>query len=67
MKSGEKAVALSNNLSFDMVLDRTCGRLRERQVQYSIRRIQNLEKRLAALERELDGLVILQTQRDALT
>jgi hypothetical protein len=60
MKSGEKAVALSNNLSFDMVLDRTCGRLWERQVQYSIRRIRNLEERLVALERELDALVSFQ-------
>jgi hypothetical protein len=44
--------------SFDVVLDRTCSRLWERKIQYSMRQIQDLEDRLAELERELDGLVI---------
>ena len=43
-----------SDLTFDTLLDETCERLLDRQVKYSIERIHELEKRLDALERELD-------------
>ena len=44
--------------SFSSVVDETCERLMERQIQYSIRRIQEMKDRLAALEQELDIFLI---------
>jgi hypothetical protein len=58
MKSGENPVLLSDDVSFADVLDETFDRLWEWKVQYSIRRIQDMNERLTDLERELDGLVI---------
>jgi hypothetical protein len=58
MKSGENPVMLSGGAAFAEVLDETFGRLWQWKVQYSIRRIQDMEERLTDLERELDGLVI---------
>jgi hypothetical protein len=40
--------------SFEAVLDRTCERLWEKKVQYSIKRIQELEVKLHDMEDELD-------------
>ncbi|MDR1239984.1 MAG: hypothetical protein LBK27_07710 [Treponema sp.] len=62
MNSGENPVPLVSGLSFDMVLDRTCSRLWERKIQYSMRQIQDMEERLAGLERELDGMAALWNQ-----
>ena len=42
--------------SFDTVLDTTCRRLWERHIQYSIRRIGEMEEELNSLERTLDEL-----------
>jgi len=41
--------------SFETILDTTCKQLRERHIQYSIRRIQELEEDLARLEKELEA------------
>jgi len=43
--------------SFSAVLDTTCQRLWERHVQYSIRRIREMEEELKLLERELDEII----------
>ena len=43
--------------SFDAVLDTTCERLRESQIQDSIRRIREMEEELKGLERELDEIM----------
>ena len=40
--------------SFQAVLDTACDRLRERQVQYSIRRIREMEAELDGLAKTLD-------------
>ena len=40
--------------SFEAVLDATCERLWERHVQYSIRRIREMEEELNAIEKALD-------------
>jgi hypothetical protein len=60
MIPGEKPLTLSNMFSFEEVLDQTCDRLWDKKVQYSMRRIQEMEDYLDKLERELDALV----QRD---
>ena len=54
MASGEKPVITSSRSSFSEVVDEACERLMERQVKYSIRRIQEMGERLDGLERELD-------------
>jgi transposase len=59
MNPGEKSTALSDPLTFATLLDETCDRLWDRQVQYSIRRLRKMERDLADLERELDALVLL--------
>ena len=54
MFSGENPAAVSIHPSFGAVLDAACERLMEWQVEYSIQRINEMEGRLAAMERELD-------------
>ena len=51
---GEKPAAVSDRSSFNEVVDEACERLMERQIKYSIRRIQDMEDRLTEMERELD-------------
>ena len=43
--------------SFEAVLDTTCQRLWERHVQYSIRRIQEMEEELRSIEKALDEFI----------
>ena len=54
--AGQKTVSVSD-LHFNALLDETCERLLDRQVKYSILRIQELERRLGILEQELDELI----------
>ena len=54
MVFGEKPAAVSDKSSFSEVVDEACERLMDRQIKYSIRRIQEMEDRLTELERELD-------------
>ena len=54
MTSGKKSTIVSNKASFNEVLDEACEQLMDRQVRYSIRRIEEMGERLAGLERELD-------------
>ena len=58
MTSGKKPVTVSEKTSFSAVVDKACDRLLDQQARYSIRRIQEMESRLAGLERELDELLI---------
>ena len=52
---GGKVASVSEaDFTFDSLLDETCERLLDRQLKYSIQRIQELEKRLCCLEDELD-------------
>ncbi|MDR0399442.1 MAG: hypothetical protein LBH51_00690 [Treponema sp.] len=57
MISGKDATAVSD-LSFETMLDDVCDRLWDRKVNYSLRRIQEMDALLAALERELDALIL---------
>jgi hypothetical protein len=58
MNTGEKPVSISANAPFSAVVEETCERLMDRQIKYSIRRIHEMESRLAALEQELDEFLI---------
>jgi len=53
----EERAALFSELTFDSILDETCERLLDRQAKYSIQRIQEMEKRLEALECELNDFL----------
>jgi hypothetical protein len=44
--------------SFDEVLDSVCERLEDKQIQYSIQRLRELDFRLAGLEKELDDFLL---------
>ena len=44
----------SGELSFETVLNITCERLREKHIQYSIRRIREMDEELKKFEKELD-------------
>ena len=55
--AGGRAAPVSD-FTFDSMLDETCERLLDRQLLYSIQRIQEMEKRLVRLERELDEFII---------
>jgi len=44
----------SGETSFEVVLDTACERLREKYIQYSIRRIRELDEELQLYEKELD-------------
>ena len=45
--------------SFDDVLDNACEKLWEKQIQYTIRRIREMDDFLASFERELDTFIHL--------
>ena len=47
----------SGETSFEVVLDTACERLREKYVQYSIRRIREMDEELMVYEKELDELI----------
>jgi hypothetical protein len=61
MTFGENPVIISKDASFEMVLDDACERLMDRQIQYSLRRIRELEDRLRCLEQELDEFLLQKT------
>jgi len=54
MTFGKKPAVASGMYSFSEVLDDACGKLMDRQIKYSIRRLADMEERLSDLERELD-------------
>ncbi|MDR2095646.1 MAG: hypothetical protein LBP76_09035 [Treponema sp.] len=53
-------VALASGYSrFQTVLDSACSKLWEKQIQYSIRRIEKLDAELVKLENELDEILFI--------
>lgn len=50
----KKPFVLTEESSFEAMLDTTCERLKEKHVQYSIRRLRELDKELCELEKELE-------------
>jgi len=57
MTYGKKPAAVSDVYNFSDVVDRACEQLMDRQIKYSIRRIQSMDERLAVLEKELDDFL----------
>lgn len=47
----------SREPSFETVLDTACERLREKHIEYTIRRISEMDEELAKLEKELDDFI----------
>jgi DNA-dependent RNA polymerase auxiliary subunit epsilon len=58
MTYGKKPATLSNVYTFSDVVDKACEQLMDSQIKYSIRRIQVMDDRLAALEKELDDFLL---------
>jgi hypothetical protein len=57
MTYGKKPAAVSDAYTFSDVVDHACEQLMDRQIKYSIKRIQMMDERLAALEKELDDFL----------
>jgi len=57
MTYGKKSASVSDVYSFSEVVDKACEQLMDRQIRYSIRRIQIMDERLAELEKELDDFL----------
>ena len=55
----KKPVFLTEEPSFETVLDTTCERLNEKHTQFSIRRIKKMDEELAVLEKELDEFLAI--------
>jgi hypothetical protein len=63
MTLGEKPATVSPVISFDDMLDEVCEKLMDRQIKYSILRIQKMEESLAALEKELDEFLFQKNRK----
>jgi hypothetical protein len=48
---------LTEETSFDAVLDTACERLNEKHIQYSLRRIREMDEVLAGFEKELNDFL----------
>jgi len=57
MTYGKKPASVPDVYSFSEVVDKACEQLMDRQIKYSIRRIQIMDERLAELEKELDDFL----------
>ena len=53
---------LSNDYTFNDVVDKACDGLMDCQIKYSIRKIQEMEEYLCNLERELDTFLNLRME-----
>jgi len=49
--------------TFSSVVDKAFDELKEKQMQHSIRRIQEMEESLFALERELDAFIAMKSDK----
>ncbi|MDR1862842.1 MAG: hypothetical protein LBQ67_02860 [Treponema sp.] len=49
---------LTENSSFSEVLDSVCERLQDKQIQYSVRRLREMDFRLEGLEKELSDFLL---------
>jgi hypothetical protein len=50
--------ALPDDGGFESALNGVCGRLEDKQAEYSVRRLRELEARLELLEDELDAFIL---------
>ena len=58
MNLAENPASTAVDTSFNYIVDETCERLKDKQVQYSIRRIHEMEDKLSALEHELEQFLV---------
>jgi hypothetical protein len=56
--NSDNGTLISRDASFAVLLDRTCERLWEKQIQISLRKLEKLEADLAGLEQELDVFLL---------
>jgi hypothetical protein len=54
MTNSYKPAVVSGVYSFSDVVNQACEKLMDRQIKYSIRRIQEMDEYLSAMEKELD-------------
>jgi len=54
MTLGKKGAVSPEVYTFSEVVDEACNKLMDRQIKHSIRRLADMDERLAAIERELD-------------
>ncbi|AEF81615.1 hypothetical protein [Leadbettera azotonutricia] len=57
MTSEKGKLTLTEDSLFEAVLDSACERLEDKQAEYAIRRLREMDAQLGILEKELDGLV----------
>jgi len=62
MNFGNNPVIISKKNSISEVINETCERLKDRQIQYSIRRIYEMEETLNNLEHELNEFLLSKIQ-----
>ena len=55
--SQKSSTLIPEAYSFTKVVDEACGKLMDKQIQYSIRRIQEMRDRLSDIEKELDDFL----------
>jgi hypothetical protein len=56
-KTGGEAAVLSDQHSFERIVEESCNRLWDTKVRYSIRQIHELEELLNSLEQDLDAFL----------
>jgi len=61
MTLNDKSAVITDTYTFSDVVDKACEGLKDRQIKYSIRRIQELEECLCVMEQELDAFLELRT------
>jgi hypothetical protein len=52
-----KPVIITEETSFEAVLDSACEKLNEKQIQYSLRRMKEMNETLAGIEKELNDFL----------
>jgi anaerobic ribonucleoside-triphosphate reductase len=57
MTSEKGKFTLTEDSLFEAVLDSACERLEDKQAEYSIRRLREMDTQLGNLEKELDDLI----------
>ena len=57
VRQGEGSHLLPDIYSFSEVVDQACEKLMDRQVQYSLRKIREMDELLSGLEKELDNFL----------
>jgi hypothetical protein len=58
MTPDTRSSVLYGDPDFDTVLENVCGRLENKQIEFSVRRLRELEARLEVLEQELDAFIL---------